>query len=268
VIRVVAKADARAALESWVARAGRLTDAAASHAEAEALRGRGRVHVVPTPPGPWPGGARWVVRHYHRGGALGSVLRDVYVRGRVPRPIREYRLIRALEEIGIPTAPAVGAAVYGSGPFYRGDLVTEWVPASRDLAEVLFGAAQLDEVGRPGQGDVAGGRSRSVGGDEAGAAMEAAGGLVRLLHEHGVVHPDLNIKNILIAPGTDGPRALVIDLDRARIARGGVSDRARRRMLGRFGRSLRKWEKRAGVAPRPEWLAAFDRGYGTTRPPR
>ncbi len=252
--RLLARPDARGALEGWLATHSTLAAAAAAHPAAEPLRGRGRVHVVPAPPGPWREGTRWVVRHYHRGGAVAALLGDRYLRGPVARPAREYEVSRRLGELGIPTAPAIGAAVYIGLLFYRGDLVTEWVAGSRDLAAILFGAAQLDDAG--GTADPR----------DAGTAMEAAGRLVRQLHEGRVIHPDLNIKNILIAPTTSGPIGVVLDLDRARLQRRALSDRARRRMVDRFKRSLRKWEGRAGSAPLAEWVEAFDRGYAA--PPR
>lgn len=239
--RLIARPEARSALEGWLATHPTLVAAAAAHPAAETLEGRGRVHVVPAPSGQWRDGTRWVVRHYHRGGAIASVLGDRYVRTPFPRPVREYDLSRRLGDLGIPTARAVGAAVYPAGVIYRGDLVTEWVAGSRDLAAVLFGAAADPMDGAP--------------------AMEAAGRLVRRLHDSGVIHPDLNIKNILIAPGDEGPRAVAVDLDRARIRRRALSGRARRGMVARFERSLRKWESRAGAASVPGWLEAFDRGY-------
>lgn len=231
-------------------------EAAASHPQAETLRGRGRVLVVPAPPGDWPETTRWVLRHYHRGGALAGLLRDRYVRAGEPRPLREFGVAQAVRALGIPTAPPVGAAAYGAGVFYRGDLVTEWVPETTDLAATLFGAAQLD--GQPSTGRAS---------TDPLAAMEAAGGLVRLLHERGVAHPDLNLKNILIRAGAGAPRALIIDLDRARV-RGPLPERARRRMLARFERSLRKWERRIAAPAPPGTLEAFHSGYGATPPDR
>lgn len=226
-----------------------MIEAAASHPHAETLRGRGRVLVVPAPAGEWPETTRWVVRHYHRGGAVAGVLGDRYLRAGEPRPLREFRVIQSVLDLGVPTARPVGAAAYGAGVFYRGDLVTEWVPDTADLGATLFGAAQLDEPA-----------TRPAGSTDPLAAMAAAGRLVRLLHERRIVHPDLNLKNILIRSGAGAPRALVLDLDRARLA-ARLPERARARMLARFERSLGKWEARM-AAPAPAGaLEAFRRGY-------
>lgn len=196
---------------------------------------------------------RWVVRHYHRGGAIAPVLGDRYLRLGTPRPIREYNTGRALERRGLPTPAHLGAAVYPSGIWYRGDLVTRWVPGSRDLAAVLFPGRSLDDPGAPGDGG-------GPHGDAAEAAMRAAGRLFRRLHEGGVVHPDLNLKNILLAGEADAPEALVLDLDGATLT-SRVGDAARMRMVARFWRSARKWQQATGLELGPSLGAAFEAGY-------
>lgn len=213
--------------------------AAASRSGGETLQGRGAVHVVSAP----TGAGRWVVRHYHRGGGM-AFLGDRYLRLGEPRPSHEFRLGLRLEALGVPVVRHVGAATYPAGPWYRGDLVTELVPESQDLAAVVFG-----------DGDE----------DEAVAAMVAAGELVRTLHERGVIHRDLNIKNVLIAPDDRAParvgvRALILDLDRASVGKG-VEARARRRMLERFWRSVRKWEARSGRSLSSGVRQGFEEGY-------
>lgn len=238
-------------LERWVSEHGTLIAAAAAQPGSRRLRGRGEVVLVPR--GPVDGEAGWVVRHYHRGGAVARALGDRYPRIGAPRPFRELAVLEALRARSIPTSPPVGAAVYPSALCYRGDLVTEWVTGSSDLGRVLFGAEQLDS---PAGGPIRG---------EPGDAMEAAGRLVRRLHDEGVSHPDLNLKNILIVDGATGAHAAVIDLDRA-VLRDRLTDRARRRMLKRFGRSLRKWEKRTARAAPAGAREAFERGYGAPFP--
>lgn len=216
----------------------------------ESLHGRELVYVVDTP---GDRGGRWVVRHYRRGGAVARVLGDRYLRVGVPRPFRERDLSDALREAGIRTPPVVGAAVYPAGPFYRGDLVTELVPGARDLAAVLFGVAQLPSAPRM-SGDGAEER-------EAAAAMRAAGRLVRALHELGVVHRDLNLKNILLTRTPEGGLdAWILDLDAARL-RTGVSAGARRRMLKRFWRSAAKWESRTDQRLPSSARSSFEAGY-------
>lgn len=237
--RLVARAGARPALQAWLDARGTLAAAAAVQPGAFALEGRGTVWVAPRPDG---GDGQWVVRHYHRGGAVARILGDRYLSLGVPRPLRELRVALEAEALGIPTPTPIGAAIYPSFLFYRGDIVTEYVPDSRDLATVLF----------PG--------SPAVGPDPR-AAMGAAGRLIRRIHEVGLIHQDLNLKNILVSGTDDGLDAQVIDLDRARFARGPLSEPTRRRMLERFWRSAAKWERRTGAGLDARLRAAFEDGY-------
>jgi 3-deoxy-D-manno-octulosonic acid kinase len=185
---------------------------------------------------------------------VASILDDRYLRVGPPRPVREFRLGRALEELEVPTPAHIGAAVYPAGPFYRGDLVTRYVPDSRDLADVLFPGRSLEGGAGQGPGDVV------DPGVEPVVAMERAGALVRLLHDRGVHHPDLNIKNILLA-GHDPVRALILDLDRATL-RARLAPGARQRVLDRFWRSVAKWEAGTGHTLDPSVREGFRDGYG------
>ena len=265
-------------LEGWLRDHGTLEAAAAAHPGAELLTGRGRVYAVPSPVrraearetagGSVAGGSaagegerrsdgeRWVVRHYHRGGAIAPILGDRYLRWGTPRPVRELEIGREVEARGVPTPAHLAAAVYPSGIWYRGDLVTRHVPDSLDLAAVLFPGGSLQG---PATSD--GARSGDTT-DRAEAAMEAAGRLFRQIHEAGIDHPDLNLKNILIRGTGPELEALVLDLDGARVGDGSpVGDRARRRMIARFWRSGRKWERATGSELGPALAAAFEAGY-------
>lgn len=248
-----------------------LFDHAAARPDARRIEsGRGPLYVIPTETaggGPREtagsgradaagraGVASWIVRHARRGGALARWTRDVYVRVGTPRPFRELLVSEAARRRGIPTPVLVAAAVYPvGGRRYRGDVVTRRIPASADLARIVFG------------GESAPGAPRPVDAVSPVAAAEAAGRLVRHVHERGLVHPDLNLANVLIGPGPAGEpplRAWLLDLDGCRLAAETASDGERRRMLKRFERSWRKWERRAGREA-PEALAAFRRGYAT-----
>jgi 3-deoxy-D-manno-octulosonic acid kinase len=241
-------------LRDWIRLHGSLIQAAESTPAAVRLTGRGRVAAVPEPGA--DGHGRWVVRHYHRGGAVARALGDRYLRVGTPRPFEELRLLEAVRGRGVPAPEPVGAAVYPAGAFYRGDLVTRWIPDSVDLATLLFDTYSLREP------------------IEASAGMRAAGRLVRLLHDRGIEHRDLNLKNILLGahhgppvprPGATGsqsdPRPMILDLDRARLHDGAVPDRAQRAMIERFWRSAGKWERRQG-RPLPAGLrSAFEAGY-------
>jgi 3-deoxy-D-manno-octulosonic acid kinase len=244
---LLASSEREPALRVWLERHGSLMAAAESDPSATPLAGRGRVALVAAPE-PWSD-EQWVVRHYHRGGAVARFLGDRFLRRGTPRPFQEFRALETLRARGVPAPDPVGATIHRRGLFYRGDLVTRWVPDSVDLATLLFD---------PETPTVPAAAAEGV---EGVAAMRAAGRLVRLLHERGVVHPDLNLKNILLAPDDPEPRALVLDLDRANLHPDRVPDRQRRRMIARFWRSARKWERRTGRSLPASLRAAFEAGY-------
>ena len=211
---------------------------AAGHPEALVLRGRGAVHVVPAPHG------RWVVRPYRRGGAVaGPLLGDRFPVGPPPRPVAEAVASAEVRRRGIPTPRVVAGAVYPAGLFYRADLVTEYVPDTSELAEILFGARGREQETRT-------------------AALVEAGRLLARLARAGLEHADLNARNILLGRPPDrharvtrgtpagdaaAPRALLLDLDRCRVGREGVP-LSPARMLARLERSL---EKIGGRSDRP-----------------
>lgn len=202
------------------------------------LRGRGPAYAIPAPGGtgntPASRGsrpARWLVRHYRRGGAVASLLGDRYLRLGTPRPFRELAASEEVRARGVETPRVMAATVYPAGAFYRGDLVTEFVEDARDLAGILF------------SGDEEPSRRRR--------AAAATGVLVGDLAEAGIHHRDLNAKNVLLVGEGEALRALVLDLDRCRLAAAGTATAAGP-MLERLLRSLGSFEADTGRTVRPE----------------
>lgn len=162
-----------------------------------------------------PDGGEVVLKRMRRGGGLGSLWRDRFPgRGRL---VRNVTVAREAVERGVPT-PRVVALLTEEGPpgLFRGWLASERVEGAIDLAELL-------RSGRAGEADLA-------------AALAAA----RALHDAGIEHADLNLGNLLVRPGGSGPEGFVVDLDRARLRRGGLSSRARQAALRRLERSHAK----------------------------
>lgn len=187
-----------------------LFDAAGHSAARRTVAGRGPAFAVATAEG------QWLVRHYRRGGALARILGDRYPRMGEPRAFRELDVSLAARASGIATPEVVAAAAYPAGIFRRCDIAVVFMRESIDLAGLLFehGDRDIDD-----------------------AAAKAAA-LIRTICERGLLHPDLNLKNILIAPDA----GYVVDLDRCRMAEPSRenADRMRRRLL----RSLEKWQAR------------------------
>jgi 3-deoxy-D-manno-octulosonic acid kinase len=188
------------------------------------MRGRGQLGRVEL------GDGRGValVRPLRRGGLLGKFIRRLSF-----DPWRSFSELTVSAEAAARGASVLDvlAAVTCRRPIgYHHGLVTREVQGARDLMRVL----REDPLGRPRR-----------------QALVAAGRAIRDLHEAGVDHVDLNLKNILLAP--DG-RAIVIDLDRCRISEHPVPWRVRQRNLIRL---LRSWTKLG--ASHPESVAPRDR---------
>jgi 3-deoxy-D-manno-octulosonic acid kinase len=211
----------RPVAQEWVARVlgeGRtLRDVAAAHPEARELSGRGPVYVIPG------AGTEWLVRPYRRGGRLAApLLGDRYLRAGLPRPIAEAAASQEAIRRAIPTPPVIAGTIYPSGPFYRADLVTEYVPRSRDLATVFFRLPANPST-----------RTH---------ALRAAGQLIARMASKGLVHPDLNAKNILLVPDKGVLVGLVLDLDRCWVE----APLPPARMLHRLEHSMKKLAAASG----------------------
>ena len=238
---VLTRPGARTWVDGVLADGVTLHESARGSAE-RVLEGRGPVYVMPATVS---GGARWAVRRYRRGGWLRS-LDDRYLIGGTPRPFRELAASEAVRARRVPTPVVVCAAVYRNGMFYRGDLVTEYVADSRDLASVMF----------PDAAD-------ACGSDEAirVAALVATGRLLRQMAAAGVRHRDVNAKNVLLHGDPADPGALLLDLDRCVVddpPRPAPVEPVYRRLL----RSLAKWEARTGRRLSDEETAALESSVG------
>ena len=257
--RIIALRGAATAVRAALVDAGQLYQYARQHATGPPFHGRSLAYPV-VPPDAEPGErfgsspatpAVWLVRHYWRGGAVARFLDDQYLRIGTPRPVRELIAAHAALERGVATPRVVAAVVYPAGLYYTADLATELVPETIDLARLSF-ESRLDR-------------------DHRTAAWRAAGELVARAAAAGILHRDLNLRNVLIqVPGIAAvdpldpypvrPRdsdaaavevsAVMIDLDRCAVrppARGRRALRRAMRMAARLHRSRLKIERGYGT---------------------
>ncbi len=166
-----------------------------------------------------------LVRRCRRGGLLGGALRDVFLDG--TRFLREVCVADALARRGVPTPQIVAGVRRKVFPsLYRAEILTCRVSGARDLAEALRslpdGAARPEALCR---------------------LFLAVARLLAQIHRAGLDHPDLNARNVLIAP--DGT-AMILDLDKAELV-DALPKRRRVAMIARLYRSLHK----LGLAPEP-----------------
>ncbi|MCF6285148.1 MAG: phosphotransferase [Candidatus Hydrogenedentes bacterium] len=181
--------------------------------------GRAAVQVFPLAHG------EGIVRTYRRGGLAALFLRDRFLGNRM---LREFEVHLAYYRAGGPVPELLGVCWECRDFLCRGAIATRR----------LVGETLLDGLIRA---DAA----------EAGEMLRLAGQAIRHMHDFGLWHADLQLKNMLVSE-----RALwLIDFDRAR----------QYRVLGRFGRARnllrlrRSFEKHGRSRTDYETLLA---GYG------
>jgi len=233
-----ARRDVADAVRRALAAGGTLYAWAGAQPGRTAFTGRGEAYGVPL------GATAAVVRHARHGGLLAPLLGDVFL-GR-PRFYHEAELSRRLADGGVRTPAVLAGVRYRAGPLHRADVATEQVPGP-DLVEVFFG-------------------DRPPAGPARTAALDALGRLVRRLHDLGWVHPDLQLRNLLLT-GLDAgtPEVWLLDVDTCRPMRGNA-DTERARNLARFYRSWAKWNARRGARLTDADRALFSVAYLTGEP--
>lgn len=198
--------------------------------------GRGRLARIDLP------GGRAVVRPFRRGGLLGKLVRRVSFDRR--RALSELTVSVEAAARGALVLDVLAAVTRPAGLGWRHGLVTREVEGAVDLAAAL---AAFPE------------------GPARRRALRAAGAAIRRLHDAGVDHVDLNLKNVLLLPS--GDEARVIDLDRCRLGPAPAPEAVRERNLVRLLRSWTKLGLKGALPTRPRdplWLLA---GYAPGRAP-
>lgn len=157
-----------------------------------------------------------VLKHYLRGGWVARFSRDRYLftGPSRARPIAEFRTLLRLAAAGLPVPQPLAALCDHSAIFYRGALLTRRIMPAETFAE---------RFGRD---------------DDDAELWRRVGACIRRFHDYGVVHADLNARNILVGGAGE---VHLIDFDRARFRPG---SRAFRANLARLQRSIKKlWPK-------------------------
>jgi 3-deoxy-D-manno-octulosonic acid kinase len=163
---------------------------------------------------------QWVLRHYRRGGLMARISDDRYWwrGGKRTRSFSEWRLLAELKSRELPVPAPIAAAYVRHGFTYRADLITEAIPHTQTLAQILMrGALEESEWIRVGE-------------------------TVARFHAEGVHHADLNANNILLQPDTGA--VYWLDFDRGRIRARGAWEQT---VLARLHRSLVKLRERNSV---------------------
>ncbi len=156
------------------------------------------------------GGCEYVHRHYFRGGYPSRFIRDRYLwtGHHRSRPWREFVLLEKMKRNGLPVPAPALACVNRARFSYTADLVTVRLPG-RTLAQCMNADAPIDWL--------------------------SIGRTIRLFHDQGIDHRDLNIHNIVLGCGGE---VYLLDFDRAR--EHPARTRWAWRNLSRLRRSLQK----------------------------
>lgn len=143
---------------------------------------------------------------------------DAVAPGRLPRPLRAFRVGEAMRYRHLPVPRPLLAAAGGDG---SGIVLTEHIDAPNLHAFVHEGRlAALSRTSRA-------------------RLLRQLGRTIRLMHDAEVSHRDLKAPNLLVRVDDAGHRIVIADLDGARIRRRPISWRRRARDLARLDASLR-----------------------------
>ena len=171
--------------------------------------GRGEVLLVGHP-------VAVAVRKYHHGGLFRRITRDIFVFG--SRPFEEVVVTEAAQSACIPTVEILAAIMQRKwGICYRAYLLTRYLPKAVNLVEYL-GSKAPDE--------------------ERHEVIKLAAQAVRTMHQSGIYHADLQLRNFLVTRGEE-VQVYVIDFDRSELHTW-LSPSARIKNLKRLDRSAEK----------------------------
>jgi hypothetical protein len=185
-------------------------------------KGRGAVPSIPIEGKP---GEKMVIRKYLRGGLLRFVNRDIYLG--LNRSFNELRATVEASSRNIPTLEVLAAVcVKIIGPFYRGYFITKELSSFYDAP--LFLQIIAD-------------KNRESFIEEKERFLKRAAETIRSMHDRGVYHGDLNMKNIL-TDISDHQNLRIIDWDKSSLKKS-LTHSERRANVRRFCRSMAKFSR-------------------------
>ncbi len=159
------------------------------------------------------------LRHYHRGGLFGKLVRDSYLflGWERTRSYQEFKLLERLISVGVHVPRPIAARALKQGFSYTADLLSEKIPNARDLVSILAEQPLPAEM------------YRKIGQE------------IKKMHDAQVNHTDLNIHNILI---DDREKVWIIDFDKCSQRSG---DSWKQGNLDRLKRSFEKEQVKKSI---------------------
>ena len=179
-------------------------------------------------------GHKAVLRRYHRGGAVGSLLSDQYLwLGKsMSRPWREWEVLTRAREAGLPVPQPIAACTCRRLLWYFAALITAYLEDTEMMTQRL----QRQKLPLD--------------------SWYQLGLLIRRMHAAGIRHADLTSDNILM---DSQDRFYLVDFDKARLMK--RIDDWQWQPLYRFQRSIEKRNRRQRLHyDEDDWQAFMD-GY-------
>jgi tRNA A-37 threonylcarbamoyl transferase component Bud32 len=152
------------------------------------------------------------------------------------RTVRELNVSAYLRAHGIRTPEILAVRLIRKGLFYSIDVISAFIPDSRDLL-VYLEKGHTDSL----------------------ELLKKSGLLIRATHDLGVYHTDLHVKNLLL---DNSGNLWMLDLDKAyQFAL--LPEFMKRMNLKRFMRSIIKWQTQGRIHLPDEWASSFLNGYNS-----
>ncbi|TVM00064.1 MAG: hypothetical protein CV087_15520 [Candidatus Brocadia sp. WS118] len=180
--------------------------------------GRGTYLTIPV-----PGNSRerFIIRNYRHGGLFGKLLGGIYYNEK--RPVNEVAVNEIALQKDVPSAEVVAVIKRRLwGLFYKADFISREIPDAVDLIQLITESSLMfiKRFKKP--------------------IILVLVRLLRNMHDAGIFHADLHLKNILVKRnGTGEFRAYIIDLDKS-VVTGKLDIDKRMENLLRLDRSIEK----------------------------
>lgn len=131
----------------------------------------------------------WVLRHYRRGGLIARYIEEHYLWLGLEstRAWREWKLLAAMHDSGLPVPLPIAARVCRRGLIYSADIITRRIPDALSLTQRLSGGTYDDRC------------------------WKVLGQTLAQFHKAGIFHADLNAHNIMLSKQG---KVFLIDFDR------------------------------------------------------
>ena len=167
---------------------------------------------------------KMVIKQYTRGGLARKFSKDIFW-GKL-RPLRELKVMEEARLRNIQTAEIMAVIIHKMPVFfYRAHLVSKVIPGGLDLKTYIEKLNQTTTTRRL---------------SEKRQAIISVARAVRNMHDKGIYHADLNMKNIVIQKKNPGlPVSYIIDFDKSTVTNH-LSSRNKFKNLFRLNRSADK----------------------------